>query len=292
MLLSRALNRGYGESRFIWPVSFGLLNNDCRWVFDEVQLMGPARATSAQLDGLRRKLGVAARCETVWMSATIDHAALRTVDHTHDGDVVRLSDADRRGPLRHGSTPEGRPACRSDDGAGGRCTLIAGAVRERHQAATRSIVVVNRVELAQQIHGALVKLAKRDAVAAATCCCTRASDRRTARRAWTRRSPSRRRRHDRRRHPGHRGGRGPVERAAGHRNRTVQLDRPAPRALQPRRRARPRRCCGWTAAISTSAPPRHTTPGPRCRARDAARARGRSASPSALEAMPARRRAP
>ena len=34
-------------------LSRALLNDDCRWVFDEVQLMGPARATSAQLHGLR-----------------------------------------------------------------------------------------------------------------------------------------------------------------------------------------------------------------------------------------------
>ncbi len=164
MLLSRALNRGYGESRFIWPVSFGLLNNDCRWVFDEVQLMGPARATSAQLDGLRRKLGVAARCETVWMSATIDHAALTTVDHTHDGDVVRLSDADRRGPLRHrlDATKVVQRVDLTGVAAAKLPLAIAGALRERHRAATRSIVVVNRVELAQQIHAALVKLAKRD----------------------------------------------------------------------------------------------------------------------------------
>ena len=31
MLLSRALNRGYGEPPTRWPVSFGLLNNDVRW---------------------------------------------------------------------------------------------------------------------------------------------------------------------------------------------------------------------------------------------------------------------
>src|SRR5262249_54043923 len=68
MLLSRALNRGYAESRFAWPVSFGLLNADCRWVFDEVQLMGPALTTSAQLDGLRSKLGTALPCETIWVS--------------------------------------------------------------------------------------------------------------------------------------------------------------------------------------------------------------------------------
>ena len=52
-LLSRALNRGYAMSRFEWPVHFGLLNNDCRWVIDEVQLMGPGLWTTAQLDWMR-----------------------------------------------------------------------------------------------------------------------------------------------------------------------------------------------------------------------------------------------
>lgn len=159
MLLSRALNRGYAESRFAWPVAFGLLSNDCRWILDEVQLMGPARTTSAQLHGLRSRLGVVGRCETVWMSATVDHEALRTVDHPHDGDVVRLSDADRAGPLRLRlgadkrlervdltATPSGRVAA-----------AIADVVHQRHRTVTRSIVVVNRVELAQQIHAALAK---------------------------------------------------------------------------------------------------------------------------------------
>ncbi|HEX5454110.1 MAG TPA: DEAD/DEAH box helicase, partial [Stellaceae bacterium] len=39
MLLSRALMRGYGMSRFGWPIDFGLLHADALWVFDEVQLM-------------------------------------------------------------------------------------------------------------------------------------------------------------------------------------------------------------------------------------------------------------
>ena len=34
MLLSRGLNRGYGMSRYRWPMHFGLLNNDCLWVMD------------------------------------------------------------------------------------------------------------------------------------------------------------------------------------------------------------------------------------------------------------------
>src|SRR5690606_26831250 len=37
-LLSRALMRGYAMSRYLWPVHFAWLNNDCTWVMDEVQL--------------------------------------------------------------------------------------------------------------------------------------------------------------------------------------------------------------------------------------------------------------
>lgn len=166
MLLSRALNRGYAESRFAWPVAFGLLNNDCRWVIDEVQLMGPARTTSAQLHGLRRRLGVVGRCETVWMSATVDHASLSTVDHPHDaGDVVRLSAADRAGPLRGRLDAHkllervdlpSAPSARSAE-------AVAEAVHRRHRVGTRSIVVVNRVQFAQQIYGALGKRLERAA---------------------------------------------------------------------------------------------------------------------------------
>src|ERR1017187_7107465 len=39
LLLSRALNRGYAMNPARWPISFGLLNNDCAWVMDETQLM-------------------------------------------------------------------------------------------------------------------------------------------------------------------------------------------------------------------------------------------------------------
>ncbi len=58
MLLSRALNRGYALGRARWPLPYGLLNNDCLWVFDEVQLMGSGLATTAQLAAFRAKFGV------------------------------------------------------------------------------------------------------------------------------------------------------------------------------------------------------------------------------------------
>ena len=64
-------------------------------VLDEVQLMGPARATSVQLQGLRAKLGSACGCETTWMSATIDRDALVTVDRPRLGAALTLSERDR-----------------------------------------------------------------------------------------------------------------------------------------------------------------------------------------------------
>lgn len=80
MLLSRALNRGYALSRFKWPVHFGLLNNDCLWVFDEVQLMGSGLATSTQLQAFRRAVGNFGNVQTIWMSATVEPGWLATAD--------------------------------------------------------------------------------------------------------------------------------------------------------------------------------------------------------------------
>lgn len=57
MLLSRTLNRGYALSRRRWPMHFGLLNNDCLWVLDEVQLMGPGLGTACQLEAFRNRPG-------------------------------------------------------------------------------------------------------------------------------------------------------------------------------------------------------------------------------------------
>jgi CRISPR-associated endonuclease/helicase Cas3 len=96
MLLSRALNRGYAAGRARWPLEFGLLNNDCLWVFDEIQLMDTGLASSLQLDAWRRELllrpsrsefrqakrgHVAMPCRSLWMSATMArHWLDRAVD--------------------------------------------------------------------------------------------------------------------------------------------------------------------------------------------------------------------
>ena len=81
LLLSRALMRGYASSRAVWPMEFPLLHEDARWVFDEGQLMGASRATSAQLEAFRqpetdparrdgRTVGMQSR--RLWISAKLD----------------------------------------------------------------------------------------------------------------------------------------------------------------------------------------------------------------------------
>ncbi len=81
MLLSRALNRGYGMGRFRWPMQFGLLNNDCLWILDEIQLMGTGLATSTQLQAFRESLHTFGNVKTIWMSATLLPGWLASVDY-------------------------------------------------------------------------------------------------------------------------------------------------------------------------------------------------------------------
>jgi CRISPR-associated endonuclease/helicase Cas3 len=90
MLLSRALNRGYGMSRYRWPMHFGLLNNDCLWILDEIQLMGPGLSTACQLEAFRLQDGPVSvarfnsypggRSVTWYASATADKGHLQTRD--------------------------------------------------------------------------------------------------------------------------------------------------------------------------------------------------------------------
>ena len=86
MLLSRALNRGYGMSRYRWPMHFGLLNTDCLWVMDETQLMGVGLTTTVQLDGFRQELWQPVRpCLSWWMSATSAKEVFNTTDRRELG---------------------------------------------------------------------------------------------------------------------------------------------------------------------------------------------------------------
>ncbi len=157
MLLSRALNRGYAMSRFRWPLHFGLLNNDCLWVFDEIQLMSNGLATSAQLAAFRDKFTTFGKHQSVWMSATLDENWLQTVDFAlrlADLQKLELSDIDRSTPIleqRLTATKILKLApspCRTPKG-------LAEFIKEHHTQGSQTLVVVNRVARARETFAAL-----------------------------------------------------------------------------------------------------------------------------------------
>ncbi len=169
MLLSRALNRGYGMSRYRWPMHFGLLNNDCLWVMDETQLMGVGLTTTAQLQGLRAKLATYGVTHSLWMSATLDTSPIRTVDHpepTGGFSRVALTDADRKHePVRKRlvakkALEKSKIVLTAESEKKNYAKELAAAVKEAHQAGTLTLVVLNRVARAQDVFAELQKLTK------------------------------------------------------------------------------------------------------------------------------------
>jgi CRISPR-associated endonuclease/helicase Cas3 len=166
MLLSRALNRGYGAARSAWPREFGLLNNDVLWVFDEVQLMSSGLKTSVQLEGLRARFGVFGSARSLWLSATLDPSWLSTVDHPKpaETEVMRLTEDDRVAPRlaeRLRASKSLRPAAPSvpekaaDTPAHVRQVALLAV--ERHRPETLSLIVVNTIPRAKAIYGAICR---------------------------------------------------------------------------------------------------------------------------------------
>ncbi len=158
MLLSRAINRGYGSSRFAWPIDFALLNSGCHWVFDEVQLMGPALETSRQLAGLRRRFGTALPTSSTWMSATLPDDRLSTVDSVSVGTPIILEDADASGSLakRLSATKLVRRLDLDPKDLRRRGRQIADALVDGHQGGSLTIAVHNTVAAARATYAALL----------------------------------------------------------------------------------------------------------------------------------------
>ena len=161
MLLSRALNRGYGSSPFMWPAEFGLLNNDCLWVMDEVQLMANGLPTSTQLAAFRQSFGTYGPRHTLWMSATVSQEWLNTVDFPTPADDATLSlnpddfqndELERRRKaiklLQRLELP-GQRRTRADQPYD--YGEVAGAILERHQHGALTLAVFNTVSRAQGV---------------------------------------------------------------------------------------------------------------------------------------------
>ena len=92
MLLSRALNRGYGMSRFQWPMTFGAINSDVYWVIDEVQLQGIGAVTAAQLQAFRESFGTFGSTFTTFASATLDDTLLATAEYSAESRITEEID--------------------------------------------------------------------------------------------------------------------------------------------------------------------------------------------------------
>lgn len=163
-LLSRALMRGYGMSRYRWPMHFAALNNDCLWVMDEVQLMGPGASTAAQLQAFREHWSSAGSVKTVWMTATLAEGMLRTIDMRRP--FQRLPFAGVETALtRRLRAAKSLTKAKSSTGKKGALGPLAGEIARAHEPGTLTLVVVNRVARAQELHALLSKLTGVDALA-------------------------------------------------------------------------------------------------------------------------------
>jgi CRISPR-associated endonuclease/helicase Cas3 len=156
ILLSRALNRGYAFSPFRWPMDFGLLNNDVTWVFDEVQLLGEAVATGAQLAAFRKMFATFGGAHSIWMTATFERSWLKTVDCHDEPALVKLDAADLAN-----KAIEQRVNAEKSLNETTACDTphdCAAFVSAEHQENQLSLVIANTVARAQEIWEELRKL--------------------------------------------------------------------------------------------------------------------------------------
>jgi len=183
MLLSRALNRGYGMAHARWPMHFGLLNNDCLWVMDETQLMGPGVGTAAQLEAFRNEfkmLPLSERPSATWyLSATANPQQLQTRDwrdkQRNDDFNFTLNDEDRKEQrVAQRRLARKQLETRKDWNFNEALAERAGEILKRHMAMCaavashaprRTLIIVNTVKRAVALFNAL-KTALKDQPAA------------------------------------------------------------------------------------------------------------------------------
>ena len=163
-------------------MEFALLHSDAQWVFDEVQLMGAGRATSAQFEAFRRcdagRTGQEDRtrpmsARSLWISATLEPDWLRTVDFRKPtADAVRRVDPqqDRDERLRRLTTakkvltrtpiaPESSKAADID----AYIAQLARSVLDAHCPGRMTLIILNRVQRAQALHAVLAREMKNTA---------------------------------------------------------------------------------------------------------------------------------
>ncbi|MCU0615293.1 MAG: CRISPR-associated helicase Cas3', partial [Desulfobacterales bacterium] len=171
MLLSRALMRGYGMSRYQWPVHFALLQNDAFWVFDEVQLMGAGLSTSTQIEAFRRSMPLGKAGRSLWISATLHPDWLGTVDfrpYLSDLTTHQLTESDLTHSLVIRRTQASKKLVSAEtqlisESSKGKYKLYISALAQEitriHNNTHQTLVILNSVERAQLLYKKLKKVA-------------------------------------------------------------------------------------------------------------------------------------
>ena len=127
-LVSKALNRGYGLSRAVFPIDFALTVNGAHWVIEEARLCPQSTTTLRQLADFAAETGTAEPFGLTFLSAASQPGA----DSLGEG----------AGPLTFR-----RLAAEPGD-----YRAIAASVLDRHASGTLTLVVLNTVGAAQQVY--------------------------------------------------------------------------------------------------------------------------------------------
>lgn len=158
VVVSKSLMRGYGTARNAYPMDAALTWNDAHLVVDETQLAAASTRTLRQVGAFQRSAAnapfgvVGLTC----MSATIDPRLLDTIDNpVADALVVSVTDADDDVDIRRR-----RAALRTIRTTGldaGKPRNIASHALQHHQRETLTLIIVNSVATAREVHAALRK---------------------------------------------------------------------------------------------------------------------------------------
>jgi CRISPR-associated endonuclease/helicase Cas3 len=148
LLVSKALNRGYGTGRTIQPVDFALTCNGAQWIVDDVRLCPQAAATLRQLAALTGTWETTEPFRLTFLSATsadapADGGAMA------EGGTVEIAPGERGGELaaRLGA---GRVIRRAAVDPGD-YEAVAGLVRAAHRSGTLTLVALGDVPAAQRV---------------------------------------------------------------------------------------------------------------------------------------------
>ena len=138
VLVSKALNRGFGTGRALSPIDFCLVTNGAQWIVEEARLCPQATAT------LRRLAGWAGEGETA------EPFGITLLSSLTETEPIGIAPGERAGELacRLGA----RRTIRRAPAEPGDYRTVARLAAARHRPGTITLVVLNTVPAAQTVH--------------------------------------------------------------------------------------------------------------------------------------------